>query len=81
MSDEASVSPVAETPVGAVDLMHGFSSVFVLLVWYFVPKLYFNLIDKYIYNELSVQRVLVFPGLIFQVVKFYLVRMEKSFLV
>lgn len=48
--------------VGAVDLMHGFNSAFVLPVWYFMPKLYLNLIDKYIYNELLVQR---FPGLIF----------------
>lgn len=61
--------------------MHCFSSAFVLLVWYFVPKLYLNLIDKYIYYELLVQRVLLFPGLIFRVVKFYLVRVEKSVLV
>lgn len=58
--------------------MHCFSSAFVLLVWYFVPKLYLNLIDKYIYYELLVQRVLLFPGLIFRVIEFYLVRVEKS---
>lgn len=74
-------APVAETAVGAVDLMHGFHSAFVLAVWYFVPKLYLSLIDKYIYDELLVQRVLLFPGLIFQVVEFYLVRVEKSVLV
>lgn len=49
----------------SVDLMHGFNSAFVLLVWYFVTKLYLNLIDKYIYNKLPVERVLLFPGLIF----------------
>lgn len=65
----------------SVDLMHGFNSAFVLLVWYFVTKLYLNLIDKYIYNKLPVERVLLFPGLIFWVVEFYLVRVEKSVLV
>lgn len=61
--------------------MCGFSSAFVWLVWYFVPKSYLNLIDKYIYNELLVQRVLLFPGLIFRVVEFHLVRVERSVLV